>query len=1030
MARNKNRSEKKPIQTKKTQLVPLFWNYKIQILVLALFLFSGISGLVYQVVWMRMLKLIFGVTAFAASTVVSAYMAGLSVGSWYFGKRADHSSSPLRLYGYLEVGVGLYALASLFIFKLLDQLYTLIYVAFSPNFAVFSIIRFVVAFIVILIPTVLMGGTLPILIKFFVNKKGHVGRLAGYLYSFNTLGAVIGAFVTGFFLIKLFGVQVTVFIAAAINILAGAGAILIGQFMLISAKPVPESEIVEEQKIADKSEKRVYRLLLWGFGFSGLASLAYEILWTRSLLYFLGLTTYTFTTILTTFLVGIALGSFFASRFVDKVKDHLKLFAIIEVLIGLSALAVIPLIGNMYDISNNLRMSLGYNDWWSNVGVKFLLSFLVMLVPTLLMGATFPIVVKSYNKSIKGIGENVGKIYAANTIGSIAGSFAAGFILIPFAGLRLSIAIVVMINLLVGLTVFLYHPDIKRNNRYIWSAIAILAMVLVAFNTNRDPIVLSSVEFEGSMKRYDLLHYKEGIDASIAVLEDRITGERELNINGESTAFTIYQDMQVHKLLGHLPLLIHPDPQDVLVVGFGFGSTSWASVLYPDVQVDCVELVKDEIDTAPYFEKQNHNVIDHPNYNLIFADGREYIKGTNKKYDVISFNAIHPKISPNLYTLEFYEMCKEILTDDGIIIAWLPPNAITELEYQSLINTFCHVYPHSSLWYVNPSHMLLMATMQPFKIDYARLLERLSIPEVNKDLREVNMEDPYELLSCFLIADDKLYEYGEPAPINSDDLPFIEFSREMSVSVNTEVMTSLGYLKGSAWPYLYNVAKPDTVQENLKRMDDTKSLVSKGQVMAWMGEYDKAHEFYNQALEKSPGNQNTLYLDGLIDRRKGELEKMIQLNPRNARAHQALGEIYMEERNVQSAFQMFNKAVQLDPQYAQPHHHLGVIYYMQNRPDIALRELEQAQQLDPGYGASYFYAGMCYWKMGKLDPAFRNFKKATEVDFNFVPAHFYLAQAYEMKGMVKEAVSELDRALLLDSDYEPARKKRDQLSNR
>ena len=1019
MARKKKSIEKKIVIPEKQQ--PIFWNSGIQWFVLALFLFSGFSGLVYQVVWVRILKLIFGVTAFAASTVVSSYMAGLSIGSFYFGKRVDRSSSPIRLYGLLELGVGLYALASPFIFHQLDNLYTVISVTFAPNFMVFSLVRFVIAFLVILVPTVLMGGTLPVLLKFFVNRTGHIGKLSGYLYSFNTLGAVIGAFVTGFFLVRAFGVQSTIYMAAAVNICAGLAAVWVGFWPGVRQKSAETATDEAPEAAPDNRERRIFRLLLWGFGLSGMASLAYEILWTRSLLYFLGLTTYTFTTILTTFLIGIALGSMIASLFADRLRDHLSWFAAIELLIGFFALIVVPMIGEMYHISFAFRQWLGYNDWWANVGIKFILSFLIMLLPTLLMGATFPIAVKCYNKSVRGIGKRVGEIYAANTVGSIIGSFAAGFVLIPLLGLRLSISVVVLLNLFIALMIILLHPDLKRRPRYIWAGLVALVVIILALNVNRKPVILASVEFKGPMQRYKMLYYKEGIDASIAVLEDKITHERELNINGESTAFTIYQDMQVHKMLGHLPMLVNPDPHNVLVVGFGFGSTSWAATLYPNMQTDCVELVRDEIETAPYFEAQNHNVLQKPDFHLIIADGREYVKSTEKRYDVISFNAIHPKISPNLYTLDFYEMCKKIMSPDGTIIAWLPPNAITEREYQSLIKTFCTVFPNSSLWYVNPSHMLLMATLQPFRIDYQQFVERMSIPGVRQDLREENLDDPYELLSCFIIAGEELMDYSKDAPINSDDLPYIEFSRELSTSVNTDVMSSLGRLKQSVWPYLDDVADTTQVKAGIGRLDETKSLVSMGQVMAWLGQYKRARDYYNQALAISPGNRNALYLDGLIDRRKSELEQMIKINPHDPRTHQALGEIYMEENNPDLAFKMFNRAVQLDPGYAQAHHHLGVMYYNHNRPDLALKEFERAQQLDPEYGAAYFYAGLCYWKMGKLEPALQNFKASTGIDVDYAPAYYYLAQCYAMQGKNDLALKELDKSLLADPDYEPAR---------
>jgi len=987
---------------------------------MALFFLSGASGLIYQVVWVRMLTLIFSVTAFAVSTVVSAFMAGLALGSYIFGRRVDKSRHPLKLYAWLEIGIFLYAIASPLIFSAVDRLYILIYQTFSPAYALFALIRFVIAFIVILIPTLFMGGTLPILSKILTGHRSRIGRVAGYLYSINTAGAVLGTFMAGFFLIKLLGVNLTIALAAAINLLIGLAALVLWRTGL--EKTGRDAAGARPGKtVISGSERRTQRLILWAFALSGLASLAYEVIWTRALLYFLGLTTYTFTTILTTFLVGIAAGSWVFSRFIDQKRNLLIWFASLEILIGITAFAVTPLIEVLYSFSDTLRNWLGYYSWWGNVGVRFVLASAFMLLPTFFMGATFPTAVRCYSRELKALGGDIGRVYSVNTIGSILGSFLAGFLFIPLLGLRLSMTLVTLINIAIGLSLLLLHPRLGAKKRYYALAAAAVVLLLIALNMSPAPVVLTSVKFKGVSQRYDLLYYKEGVDASVAVLEDRITGERELNINGESTAFTIYQDMQVHKLLGHLPLLLHPDPRSTLIIGFGLGSTAWATVQYPQVETDCVELVRDEIETAPFFDHENHNVLEHPRFNLIIGDGRDYIKATDKKYDMISVNAIHPKISPNLYTLDFYRLCQRILSDDGMMIAWLPPNAITEREYQSLIKTFIEIFPNSSLWYVNPSHMLLLSSPGPLKIDYSLYRGRLSREGVGKDLEDVNLDDPLELLSCFLLAGEDLVNYCREAPVNSDDKPYIEFSREATITVNLGFINSLEKTRRSVWPHLTGV-EGDSLQlrDNLAKIENAKSHVIRGQVLAWIGRYDEAREQYRLALEIDPGNRNAGYLLGLIQRRKEELLKLTELNPGNARAVQALGEIYLREGRLGEAHDAFSRAVRLDPDYAQARHHLGLIHYYQKKPATALAEFQKARDLDPQYGAAYFYAGLCLWQMGRLDESIYNFEASVQLDPNIAPAHFQLALAYQRKGRIREAAAELEEVLRIDPQHRGA----------
>lgn len=976
-------------------------------------------------------------TTFALATVLAAFMAGLALGSYYFGKIADRITNPLALYGFLEFGIGLYAVVITYLFQGLDNLYMLIGQSLTFHSVTLDVFRVFGAFVIILIPTTFMGGTLPLVSKFFVRSEREVGRKVGLLYGINTLGATLGIFLTGFFLIKSFGVQTTTHIAVVVNLIVAGAAFWIAYSVerpaIVASASRMERTVRSHKPELPEGRKLLRSVVLVAFGLSGFASLSYEVLWTRALIHFLGLTTYAFTTMLTTFLIGIAVGSFIISKFVDRLKNPLFWFALVELLIGIFALVLMPVIHLMYPLSQMIGEWFGRESWLGVVGNRFMITFIIMLPPTLCMGATMPLVVKYYTENLSVLGTGIGKVYAINTIGSILGSIASGFILVPLVGIRMGITIVVILNILIAVIVFLKNPKNSVPQKKLFAGLGVLCLAGVVLFADNRPMILSSVEFTGLQQRYDLLYVKESPDASIAVLQDKVTNERELSINGESTAFTIYQDMQVHKLLGHLPPLIHPAPKDFLVVGFGFGSTAYASTLYPDAQVDCVELLTNEIETASYFEKQNHGVVSYPNFNLVIGDGRDYIKLTKKKYDIISFNAIHPKISPSLYTLDFYKLCKRLLKENGIIIAWMPPNAITEEEYKSLVKTFAAAFSYSSLWYVNPSHMLILGTLKPLNIDWQHFKERLQEPQISADLEETNLQDPFEILSNFIATGNELALYVATADLNSDDKPLIEFSRVYSVTVNVEVIRSLQRIRRSVFPFLTNfksATEQKFVMETLQHYDEIKKWVMEGQMLAWTGQYTAAKTMYHRALSLQPNNANTQYLLSLIETRKEELQKLVSINPQNMKATKAFGDIYLEEGNLQEAKKLFLRTLHIDPEYAEAHHSLGVVYFQEGRLDKALDSFENALMKKPDYGAAHLYSGQCYWRMGDALRALEHFQQAIDIDPDRAMNYYWFGLALEKTGRRAEAIAVLKQALTIDPSLEKARESLLELSHK
>ncbi|HEY7546675.1 MAG TPA: fused MFS/spermidine synthase, partial [Blastocatellia bacterium] len=444
--------------------------------ILLCFFASGFSGLVYQVIWVRELVLVFGATTFAVSTVLTVFMGGLAAGSFYSGRRSEKITRPLRLYGLLEIGIGVYGLAVPLIFALLPGIYHALWGPLQVSFIALSAVRFLFVAIVLIVPTALMGATLPVLSGYYARDIKRLGLRVGALYSLNTFGAVLGASATGFILIPAFGMQASTLTAAVINILLGVAAISLSRRREIAGevpleRPVRSKESKtyvlslfrsrkdskSEQKIAipvPASPQEVVAVLA-AFCVSGFIALSYEVIWSRVLALIIGSSVYAFSIMLTTFLVGLALGASLISRFVDRFRHPIIAFALIEVGVGVTSIAGAYLFDDLPYLFVKLYHLFENSPLGLLLFARFFIASMVMIVPTLLLGAVFPLVVRICASARRlPSGRTVGDAYAANTIGAIAGSFASGFILVPWLGLLGSLRLASALNFAIAAALF------------------------------------------------------------------------------------------------------------------------------------------------------------------------------------------------------------------------------------------------------------------------------------------------------------------------------------------------------------------------------------------------------------------------------------------------------------------------------------------------------------------------------------------------------------------------------------------------
>ena len=838
--------------------------------ILALFFLSGACGLVYEVVWMRMLTLVFGATAFATSTILASFFAGLALGSFTFGRVIDRRGNPLKVYALLEAGIGVFAFLMPLFFLGLGDVYVHISRQWDVGFYTLSLVRFCLSFMVLLIPATLMGGTLPVILKYFVKRRDRLGWNVGALYAVNTFGAVVGTLSAGFFLILLLGVREAAYLAGGVNLLIAAAVYVLyrGSRSGQAAEATPaqgKEEAVEAQ--GEPFSPKLARVALWAVGLSGFCALALEVFWTRALVFFLDNSTHAFTTILTAFLLGIALGSTFIAKIVDTRKRLLAWLGVIEILIGLSAVLAIPILNHSTPvIQTMMRASLDSMLHWKWMGMRFLTTLSVMLVPTILIGATFPLVTKIYTRNVKRVGTALGNVYSVNTIGGVFGSIIAGFFLIPTIGMQKGIILVSAINVLIGAVVILYDPVMSKGSRVASAVGSGLAFACVGiFLLTNGGFALTS--YTERVEAAEVLSYEEGIGATVKVFLNEY-GERLISINGFPVAGEPLGLQDAQKPLAHLPLLLSDAPRPkVNLIGFGAGGASWGVMQYDVERVDCVELVPGVINAAKWFPSVNHGVIDDPDYNVIIGDGRNYALVSDEKYDVISIDATSPKMAGNgsLYALEFYQLLKDRLKENGIVVQWFPLHLLSDSEVRMTAKTMLEVFPHTSLW-LTPlrQHSILVATPGELKIDIRSLAEEMESVGFLEEFADLHVTDVVDLLSWFAMGEKALAEYVGDVRINSDNHPYLEFSPAMAYFVadlyKAQNIENIRDYRESVGPYLTNLGDTEEEAEALAervrvRYEATQQSL-KGDVLLTLGRRTEAILEYNMALIIDPDDKN------------------------------------------------------------------------------------------------------------------------------------------------------------------------------
>jgi spermidine synthase len=753
------------------------------------FVLSGAASLVLQVVWTRLLRLTFGSTTLAVSTVLVAYMLGLGLGGLLGARLATRLRDGVRVYGWMEIAIGLYALAVPLLLGVLPEVNFAITGALPFWQAAFF--RFILALGVMLVPTILMGATLPVLVEAMVRQQGAIALRVGLLYGLNTLGAVAGVLGATFVLFPLLGVRATNFAAAVVDIAVGVVA-----FAVLAPRFAPDrrgrSALAAggEERTAPPPLPRLWSPALVAYGLVGFTSLTYEVSWTRALSMILGSSIYAFATMLAAFLVGIALGSLVARRWFDDLRRPLVAYAFGIGLLGLLALATIVVFRALPSVFVDVITRIGTSPAGvsaTGIGV----SILAMLGPTLVLGALFPLLIRVLAERPEQAPGAVGAAYFTNTLGSAAGAFAAGFVLIPLLGLQRTMGIAVGLNFLVAGLLLLAQRQWRGRATTATAVAAMIAAAIVIVNPPRWSAeeltrgVFRSPEFEIDVglefesligvPPSGLLYYREGVNTTVSVHRDLAV--ISLRVNGKADASS-GDDMPTQVLSGAIPMLFGGDPGRILVIGLASGVTVGSVVLHDPDLVEVVELEPAMVEASHYFDDVNNRPLERDGVRLLVDDGRNVLAYSREPYDLIISEPSNPWITgaSNLFTREFFAAARRSLRPGGQLLQWFQlyamPGEGLRAILASLQAEFPYVYGFTrrSL----STDLLLLARDTPLTAEDLPRWEDLA-PAVREDLVRVGILSTEDLWTLLLLPPGGVREIAAQASRqNTDDNMFVE----------------------------------------------------------------------------------------------------------------------------------------------------------------------------------------------------------------------------------------------------------------
>ncbi len=755
---------------------------------IVLFAGSGFSALVYEIVWFELLELVVGSSAISLGILLGTFMGGLCLGSLLLPRLVPRGSHPFRVYALLELGIAALGVLVFFAVPLIGGLYT-----GSDAHGLWGVfLRAAFAAVCLLPPTLLMGATLPAIARWVEATPRGVGWL-GVFYGSNIAGGILGCLLAGFYLLRVHDAAVATTVAAITNVVVSAIAWTLARR---STAHAPPPEMAATAAPAPSGNAAIYVAI----ALSGLCALGGEVVWTRLLSLLLGATVYTFSIILAVYLMGLGIGSSLGAAIARSSPHPRRALGVCQALLALA------IAWSAYMLSRSLPYwpvapSLT-RDPWIGFQLDIVRCLWTLLPATVLWGASFPLALAAAARG-QDPGRLVAGVYAANTVGAIAGALGFSFFVIPSFGTQVAQQALVALSAVVGLALLApgAWPPWMSMARGLRAAGLVAAALLAAWLVARVPAIPEALIALGRYVAFrhapgnppangghdpNVLYVGEGLTQSVVVSSNGRV--RIFHVSGKIEASTTPKDMRLQRMLGHIPALVHPEPRSVLIVGCGAGITAGTFALYPSISriviCEIEPLVPKKV--APFFAAENYDIVSDPRVEIVYDDARHYILTTREKFDVITSDPIHPwvKGSAALYSQDYFALVKRHLNSGGVVTQWVPLYQASEPTVKGEIATFFESFPNGSLWanndrsQGNDHDLVLLGTDGPTRIDLDDISARLDRPDhqsVKRSLEEVGFSTAIELLATYAGRKADLAPWLADAQINRDRRPWLQY---------------------------------------------------------------------------------------------------------------------------------------------------------------------------------------------------------------------------------------------------------------
>ena len=1033
---------------------------------------SGAAALIYEVTWTRLLTLQMGHGVAAASTVLAAFMGGLSIGSAVGGHLGGRLSpaGALRAYAIIEIAIATLALALPLELAVVRPWLARAYTDGNPN-VTFPLLRLASSLFLLAAPAAAMGATFPIASRWMVRGASRAAADAGWLYAVNTIGAALGAVLAGFVLLPALGLQRTMLVGVGLNLTAATVTWLIAARTGTATPRTSAANIAAPRATGAKPSPRTARVgLLWtaalALGLSGFASLTLQVVWTRLAALILGPTTYAFSLVVAVSIGGIAAGSALGSRLIAR--SHQPVLSLALCLLSSVGLATAAATGVDRALLLMAELVAVKDASFSSLLIRQVLLVAALLAPmSIAFGAAFPFAIALGTKVDEKVVSDLGFIYAVNTSGAIIGALLAGFVLIPSLGLHDTIRVVTVI-VVAGTVALLIVARVR--GRPLVVGIAACALVLfsgfalpswnqhlLSSGVYKHAAELGSSNLETWLTAGRLLYYREGATATVSVRE--ALGNRSLSIDGKVDASN-RADMLTQRLLAHLPLLLHPEPHRVAIVGLGSGVTLGAALKHPIARADVLEISPEVVEASRFFEQENDRALADSRTRLIVGDGRLHLMLSQSPYDVIISEPSNPWMAgvASLFTREFFESARRNLAPGGVLCQWAHTYDISDSDLRSIVATFLSVFPDGALWLIGKGDVLLVGSNEPLDARFGEMARQWQRPGVATDLLDVGVRKPFDLLSMFVAEGRALARYADGAAVQTDDRSELEFSGPRSIfgnptNLNDDVLRNLARAAPA----------PAAVQAAIRQAGPA-DWRNRGWMLIRAEVHELAWHDFGRALESdptdtdaykgliqssipggTPGMDEALTLlrrlaahpshlqakvalshllaaSGATDEAAAQILDLSQRYPDNLEVLEQWASVMADTGNTEHLQSVVARLRRTAPSSQITHYYSASLLFLQGRPDLAVPEAESVVRDNPDHALAQNLLGAALASLGQPVRARHAFEASLRANPLMPGTYVNLAMLEMETGHPDVAARRYAEALLLNPMSEPARR--------